>query len=329
MKIKLATSLLLLAFFNPASNAYALSISSLVAFGDSLSDAGNSDSAVLSIYKLNNNACDPTHPCGPYVDGHYTNGSTAVEYLANAILPSGTVTSNFKDYAVSGATTGLGNFGDGGSATNPGAYPLPGMAYEVGYYLTSTTTIDPNTLFFIWGGANDFLTQSSPVEAAKNIALIVKTLATVAGAKNFFIPNLPDLGLTPFAIFSSLQTQANAFTVAFNATLSSELTQLATQIPLANLIQFDTFSFFNDLYANSGQYGFTNKFTPCVTGLTACAHPDENIFWDGFHPTTAVHELISVAFQQAIPEPSSIVLILMGLLLLTQKYWQPSKRLAV
>jgi len=329
MKIKLAISMLLLAFFNPASNAYALSFSSLVAFGDSLSDAGNSDSAELSIYKLNNNACDPTHPCGPYVDGHYTNGSTAVEYLANAILPSGTTTSNFKDYAVSGATTGIGNFGDGGNPTQKGTLSLPGMAFEVGYYLTSTTNIDPNTLFFIWGGANDFLTQSSPVEAAKNIALIVKTLATVAGAKNFFVPNLPDLGLTPFAIFSSLQTQANAFSVAFNATLNSELSQLATQLPLANLIQFDTFGFFNDLYTNSSQYGFTNKFTPCVTGLIACASPDENIFWDGFHPTTAAHKLIAVAFQQAIPEPSSVVLILMGFLVLTQKSWLFSKRLAV
>lgn len=329
MKIKLATSLLLLALFNPATNAYALSFSSLVAFGDSLSDAGNSDNAVLSIYKLNNNTCDPTHPCGPYVDGHYTNGSTAVEYLANAILPSSTVTSNFKDYAVSGATTGIGNFGDGGDPAHPGALSIPGMAFEVGYYLTSTTSIDPNTLFFIWGGANDFLTQSSPVEAAKNIALIVKTLATVAGAKNFFVPNLPDLGLTPFAIFSSLQTQANAFSVAFNATLNSELNQLATQLPLANLIQFDTFSFFNNLYTNANQYGFTNKFTPCVSGLTACAHPDENIFWDGFHPTTAAHKLISAAFQQAIPEPSSVVLILMGLLVFTQKSWVISKRLAM
>ena len=56
----------------------------------------------------------------------------------------------------------------------------------------------PVRLYFIWGGANDYLTNDSPVEAAQNIGGYVSALAA-AGAQHFLVPNLPDLSLTPLS----------------------------------------------------------------------------------------------------------------------------------
>jgi len=49
------------------------SFSTLYTFGDSLSDAGSSDSAIMSLYKSLGNICDPGHPCPPYFDGRFSN----------------------------------------------------------------------------------------------------------------------------------------------------------------------------------------------------------------------------------------------------------------
>ena len=312
MNIRLTSIVAFLAFLLTAANAGATSFNSLYSFGDSLSDGGSSSSAVMSIYKFLG-ACDSNHPCPPYFKGHYSNGNVAVEYLANSILPTG---GTFNNFAVSGATTGIGNFGDGGNAGT--AHSLPGMAQEIGAYLTlSGHTADPNALYFIWGGANDFLTGDSATFAAQNIASYVSALAA-AGAKHFLIPNLPDLGLTPYVkSVSGLGPVATAFSYAFNTELATQLGGLSTLLPATDIVQFDTFSFFNDLSNNPSKYGFSDTVAQnaCLSSVLAvCTNPDEHIYWDGFHPTTSADALIATAFAAAVPEPEVIALLAVSLL---------------
>ena len=61
--------------------------------------------------------------------------------------------------------------------------------------------IDPDALFFIWGGPNDLVINPDPAvaaAAAANIGMMIDTLYG-AGARNFLVPNMADLGLTPGA----------------------------------------------------------------------------------------------------------------------------------
>ena len=314
MKNFLARLAFLAAALLVGTNGWATAFSSMYSFGDSLSDAGSNPSAVLSIYKLLGNTCDPGHPCPPYVGGHYTNGPTAAEYLANAILPGGANPANFHSFAVSGATTGIGNFGDGGTATSPGLFGLPAMAQEIGLYLSlSGGVADPNALYFVWGGANDFLTLDSPINAAQNVANYVGALAGI-GATHILVPNLPDLGLTPFVQGAGLVPQAHAFSLGFNITLAGLLDNLGALFPATDIIQFDTFSFFNDVVANPGQFGFTNAQDACL--LTPSCVPGQFVFWDDFHPTTQADAVIAAAFAKSVPEPHSILLVGLGLLML-------------
>ncbi|MGE5320321.1 MAG: SGNH/GDSL hydrolase family protein [Hyphomicrobiaceae bacterium] len=319
MKRNLVSLVSFLAFLLSAAQVWATPYTGLYAFGDSLSDAGSSPSAVLSIYKLLGGNCDPYHPCPPYYDGRYSNGPVAVERLADSILPGGGTPANFFDFAVAGSTTGIGNFGDGGTAGSSGAYGLPGMYQQVGSYLTmSGGTADPNALYFMWGGANDFLTLDSPIIAAQNIAAYVGELAT-AGATHILVPNLPDLGLTPFAQSAGLQTQAHAFSTVFDATLAFQLGNLSQLFPATRIVQFDTYSFLNDVVLNPAKYGLSNSQDACLTSLlpvALCANPDSYLFWDGFHPTTAADAIIATAFARAVPEPGTLALLAAGLLAL-------------
>lgn len=318
MKRSLTALVSVLAWLLTVAPAWATPYSGLVAFGDSLSDAGASPSAVLSVYKLLGGNCDPYHPCPPYFDGRLSNGPVAVEHLANSVLPGGATSANFRDFAVAGATTGRGNFADGGTAAQPGAYGLPGMAQQLGMYLSASGgTADPHALYFVWGGANDFLTLDSPVLAAQNIAGYVGALAT-AGAAHILVPNLPDLSRTPSVQSAGLQSQAHAFSTAFNSTLAIQLGNLGQLFPATDIIPFDTYAFLDDVVLNPPKYGLSNSHDACLPALPGapCANPDSYVFWDSFHPTTAAAGVIAGAFAQAVPEPGTAALFAVGLLML-------------
>lgn len=306
--------LLLLFLFNIPAGAN--TFSSIFAFGDSLSDSGTNPSSVMSIFKLIGGQCDPFHPCPPYDGGRYSNGPNAIEYLADTILPGGGNTTNFFNYAVAGATSGIGNFGDGGSQSSPGSYGLPGMTQQIAKYLLDFSGNASNdSLYVIWGGANDFLTADSPISAAQNIAAYVGILAGI-GAEHILVPNIPNLGMTPYiqSLGTAAIAAAEAFSLGFNQELAARLNALAPLTPTTNIAQFDTFSFFAAVAQNPAAYGFSNITDACINLPAVCANPDEHIFWDDFHPTTRMHALLASDIVSQVPLPSAILFFASGVL---------------
>nr|WP_256091377.1 SGNH/GDSL hydrolase family protein [Nostoc sp. KVJ20] len=51
-------------------------------------------------------------------------------------------------------------------------------------------------------------------------------------------------------------------------------------------------SLYRDAIANPAAFGFTNVSSSCLSGSTICGNPDQFLFWDGIHPTTAAHRII-------------------------------------
>jgi cholinesterase len=317
------STILLLSLILSASPVGASPFSSLYVLGDSLSDIGASSSAVYSIYNFLGGNCDPGHPCPPYFDGRYSNGPIAAELLADSILPGGADSTNYFSFAVAGSTTGIGNFGDGGSTSRLGFGPLPGMAFQITTYLPNVNT-HSEALHLVWGGANDFLTGDSASGAAQNIAGTVSTLAA-AGAKNILVPNLPNLSVTPF-----VQSQTSAeiesayhFSVDFNTALSGHLEQLGALYPTTTIFQFDTFSLFENILENPTSYGFSNTADACVVLPDVCADATGYLFWDDFHPTHQVHQIFASAMASAVPLPGSLFLFMTALAGLA---WTPIKK---
>jgi cholinesterase len=267
------------------ASAFASSFSSLVVYGDSLSDNGNLFSLI-------------GYPPPPYFDGRFSNGPVAAEQLATDLgVP-------LYDFAVGGATSGVGNYIDGGTQTTVGALGLPGMQTELAESASLLSSpLVSSSLFLVWGGANDFLTDGSPTVAAANVDAIVAALES-DGAQNILVPGLPNLGLTPD--FAG-DPAATAYTDAFN-------TALVAGLP-GDAIYFNTANLLDQVEADPAAFGLTNVTDPCFNGSTVCANPDQYLFWDGFHPTTTVDTIVADDFLQAAetPEPSSLLLLATGL----------------
>jgi cholinesterase len=284
----------LLALFCLTTTAHATNYSSVVVYGDSLSDNGN-------LYAVTG------QPGSPYYMGRRSDGPVAVEYLAESLGAP------LVDFAWIGATTGVGNYADNGTVTSVGSFGLPGMTTVFTATSLSLTPYLPNGLFVVWGGPNDFLApspldtlpQDIVVRAVSNELQIITALMGM-GANTILAPGMPDLGLTPY--FQSLPG---------GAALGTDLTNAFNTLLLANLpagvLYYDTASLLRAVVANPGAYGFTNVTDPCFDGTTVCANPSGYLFFDSFHPTTATDAIVAQYFAATVvPEPITLVLLGFG-----------------
>ena len=297
----MATRILAMAVFLLASlctGAEASPFSSLIVYGDSLSDNGNLFTAVGQLG-------------APYYLGRRSDGPVAVEQLAVLLdVP-------LMDFAWIGATTGIGNYADGGTPSSLGAYSLPGMQIEFAATQALLTPYLMDGLFLVWGGPNDFLApspmDSTPEQVIQRAVLdllgLVTSLETL-GAHHILVPGMPDLGLTPY--FRSLgpvaAAQGSAITDAVNAAVSANLP--------ADVNFYDTAALLRSMTANPASYGFTNVTDPCFNGISVCPNPAQYLYFDDFHPTMATASYAARGFLTAtVPEPPTLLFMLVGLTL--------------
>jgi phospholipase/lecithinase/hemolysin len=116
---------------------------------------------------------------------------------------------------------------------------------------------------------------------------------SAAGARHFVVINLPDLGKTPTAtgLGPFVSGLLSSLCASYNTLLDQQLNQLESDRRL-NIVRVDAFALINDMVTNPATYGFTNVTQQALQGLPA-ADPDEYLFWDGVHPTTAAHEAVA------------------------------------
>lgn len=305
--------------------AQQMGIDRIVAFGASLTDTGNtfvwlSDPANSSCgTRLNVPPYDKLDdfivPEGPYAKGghHHTNGATWVEGLARYLALAGNARPAFRkggkkasNYAVGGARA---------IPTFPCRFNLPA---QVQAYLDDFPSTSDSTLVAIEIGGNDVrdalvtaLTGGDPQQniqaALTNLYLGISTLHG-KGARQFLVLNVPDIGKTP-AVRTIDQSSglppgtiigiAGNLSDAYNAGLTTTLAQLGA-LPGIDIRILDVHQTLDDVTENPDTYGFSNVTDTCVTPNQppyTCTNPDEYIFWDGIHPTRALHAIVA---QQAI-----------------------------
>ncbi|WP_414572544.1 SGNH/GDSL hydrolase family protein [Nostoc sp. CCY 9925] len=278
-------------------------------FGDSFSDTGN-------VFNSTNGAIPPSPT---YFNGNFSNGPVWVEYLASKLGLNFNPNTNF---AFGGATTGLDNLG---------LSFLPGLKQQINDFTTVNKSADPDALYIIWAGTNDYLqyffdNTPNPKESVANLSAAITSLAAV-GAENIMVVNLPDLGKFPVTGGNS-QTASilTSFTNAHNSDLTTTINLLNQQLsPETNIIPLDVNSLFNRIIADPEEFSFTNVTDSCVGELSVVpievpvkpvvCEPDKFLFWDEIHPTTATHELIGeLAFfavnSTSIPESSTVLGVL-------------------
>ncbi|MBD2438618.1 SGNH/GDSL hydrolase family protein [Nostoc sp. FACHB-110] len=309
MKKELAAGCVFLSFMLP-STAFAADFSKLYVFGDSLSDTGNIYKATNQAYPPSSNY-DPTqpgpyNPSQPYYNGHFSNGPIWVEYLGNELGLKPTL---YTDLTTTPPTQGI-NFAFGGASTgiDNAVFPnqgLPGVLSQVGLftkpYLDNNQKLDPNALYTVWAGANDFLflDDKDAATPVNNISQALGLLAQ-AGAKNILVFNLPNLGALPAAKNGRDPITLEQSTTAFNTGLATTIAALDKNYDL-NIVSFDAYSLFDEVIHNPSIYGFNDVTNPCLTRLDVCQQdPSKFLFWDDVHPTTFAHKLIADKALQAI-----------------------------
>ncbi|MDJ0569886.1 MAG: SGNH/GDSL hydrolase family protein [Pleurocapsa sp. MO_192.B19] len=273
-------------------------------FGDSLSDSGNS-------FALTFGAIPPDPP---YVSGRFSNGSVAVEYLAEDL---GLTLDPYDDngignnFAVGGAKTGTGNSNNDDIALFLPEVTLPGLSEQIDKYQESLgdDRADPDALYVVWAGPNDFLdylgggVPADPADLIENgVDNNVRnvTRLTDLGAENIVVPNMPSLGRLPFSI--EFQDEATAITIAYNGGLSLALDNLdlEDQSTSMQITEVDLFTANETIAINPEQFGLSNVTDPLLLSGLDLAETTGFFFWDIFHPTTEAHALFADTISQTI-----------------------------
>lgn len=263
-----------------SSLAWAQSFKQIYVFGDSLSDVGN----VFQSTQRN------VPPSPPYFQGRYCNGPVWVEYLAPKL---GLTSNSDTNFAFGGATTG----GYQGASS--------GLLAQIKRFTTNNTSADAKALYIVWAGANDYLTgTNNSTTPINNLILAVKSLSEL-GAKNIVVVNLPDLGKLPATRNSYRSDLLNNLTQEHNSQLAAALNKLHQQLSSDSKITYlDVNSRFNQVINEPQKFGFTNVTEPCLSEASICINPNEYLFWDDIHPTTAAHKLfVELAFWALNPAP--------------------------
>lgn len=339
---------LVLSIIFPTSASASPFFNNIFVFGDSLSDTGNAAIGLTALGVTPPFQCVPFNceiPLGnpnpdlvpglPYPTPNplpppfprFSNGPVWIEGLASGLGLSA------DPYLADPSLFGNTNFAVGGARTGPLTGPLadpptplaqpPSLLDQFTYLFPAVTggIIPPDALYVVWGGGDDgrdiakdraagINDPTAIAQAVGNISFIVETLAGVG--VSILVANLPDLGVTPEAIDLGITTVSTGVSNEFNNALDTVLASLAATYPLANIIELDIFSLVNDVVSNPTAFGFLNAGN-CYTRTSVCANPNDYVFLDGVHPTAAGHALIARAALLAVPEPTTIMLMALGL----------------
>ena len=264
-----------------------IQFSSVVSFGDSLSDVGTySVGAVKALGGVKYTINSPESknwiellaaqlrqktPCAAQTG---LDGDPAQGFSVPVINHAGCTA-----YAQGGARVtnpiGQGNKLTGGSSTTLGLLTVPVAAQIQNHLTASGGAFKGDEIIFVAAGSNDVAVQLAALGAGGNpatsvtamgiagaeLASHVNNLILGKGAKYVVVMNLPDLSNTPQSTINEMvapgtKALINAMVAAFNAQLRQDLANTA------NIAYIDAYEFSRDLVSNPVQYGLINVTSP-------------------------------------------------------------------
>jgi len=314
---------LLTVLLSPAAWAGQVKYSGLYVFGDSLSDTGN-DFLVTTSRQLTPAIPPSVSPYATYWQGRFSNGPVAAEYLwrlvsrkNNAELsPSVTdptlTTKPALSFAFGGSTSGY-------DTMTPMGFPVPGLQSQVDMFRAALNGRKaPHTaLYMVWSGSNDYLQSltDGPYTVVGNVSKAIRNLYA-SGGRDFIVPNLANMGITPFVkaqnqgpLFTQLSKQHNALLKAALAVLERDLRdirivtvdvyKLGEALGSTGLIEDDVPAA-EFLAPEQGAADCLFRAPATCVNVTQPAFMPPFLFWDLMHPTTQVHGVLGTAMFAAL-----------------------------
>jgi len=132
------------------------------------------------------------------------------------------------------------------------------------------------------------------------------------GARTLIMPNAADITKVPFYV--GLSSANKAFVrqrvIDFNAAFAAMVDQARTALPGMTIYVPDIFALFDNVVANSANYGLTNVLSngrsidalsdPSLTDKSLDGPGANYIFWDYLDPTAKFHAVIADVVQQLV-----------------------------
>lgn len=312
-----------------ASAAQAGPYSAMYVFGDSLSDVGNVATITGGGVPLPAVYTDGT------VTGRFTNGSNYIDTLSSML-----------GLTVSASLAGGTDYAYGGARVNSITSPLDMLGGKTfNQQITAFTSshvgnADPNALYVLWIGSNDAADALSAAAAGNPGALPAMVSGTLSalgnaigglasnGARNFLIPNLPDISLLPIVTYRhspTFSTAANGLSVNFNTALTHFLA--SPSFAGLSIAEADVYSLQHAITADPASYGLTQTQLACYSGdpggapklapgtPTLCTNPTDYMYLDYIHPSAVLHRAVGELAYDAlrIPEPTTLSLLFASL----------------
>lgn len=292
----------------------------LVIFGDSLSDTGNRFfvSGIKNTPPYDLAAAQDLVPSFPYAIGGatYTNGSIWIEHLARAISRGGV-----SQAALASSGTGANYAYAGARASSNPPPPIElndnlHLSDQVDRYLADVKdTASSTALFIIFIGGNDLgealgatllgfpIGDQVVAGAVGSVASNVLQKLYPAGARRFLFVTAPNVGSVPrfsripippglppnlpFIIGAAL---ADGYNAGVQANVINALSAAGAEVHV-----LDVRGLFDEINDNPGDFGFANTSDHCIMPFEPpfqCKNPDTYVYWDNFHPTARVHEIL-------------------------------------
>lgn len=297
--------------------------STMIVFGDSLSDAGQFPDLI--------GGTDGTRFTNRDANGNYAQVSPTLlggrlGISPNDLNPSTSVgiQPDGNNWAVGGYTTQqiLDSIIGTSKVVIPPGTPGAGLVLrERPGYLANGQLADPNALYYLTGGGNDFLQGlvTSPTTAAASGANLAASAQALQqqGARYIVVWLLPDLGLTPNFSGTPQQGALSQLSGVFNQALLNQLRQIDAEIIPLNIPML-----FGEALADPTQFGLAsdqNLVGTCYSGAGcenaqygangATPDPSKLLFNDAVHPTSAGQQLIADYAYSILSAPWELTLL--------------------
>ncbi len=284
--------------------------SKLYIFGDSFSDTGNA-------FQLTNGVlASPPNWKGRFADGQIwvdrlvarlgTDDGKMLTYSEDGFASL----HNSLNFAVGGATTGTANLFP---LVMPNLPDLPGLITQVEQYLTlAQGQADANALYVLWAGPADYAPfvdgvpqQTEPTTSIANLQQAIDRLSR-AGARQFLLANVPDIGRMPLAAATATVTDPAAVSkaiAAHNQALAHWVRSVSSDAG-TTLYLLDVWTTVNAWLDEPNAHGWTN--TTQASSVIADSNPADYIFWDPVHFTARAHQMIAIEALKTLAESQLI-----------------------